>query len=58
MHLKSHPLLVLLALQHGEKTLMNTNVLLLRLDHPNTLLSHLVDDTEDVNNIVFSYPLE
>ena len=40
------------------QNLVNANVLLFSLDHPNTLLSHLVDDPEDVDDVVFADPLQ
>ena len=38
--------------------LVDANILLLSLDHPDTLLTHLVDDPEDVDNVVFANPLQ
>ena len=37
---------------------MDANVLLFSLDHPDSLLAHLVDDPEDVDNIIFANPLQ
>ena len=37
---------------------MDANVLLFSLDHPDTLLAHLVNDAEDVDNVVFADPLQ
>ena len=37
---------------------MDANVLLFSLDHPDSLLAHLVDDPEDVDNVVFANPLQ
>ena len=53
MHLHGEPLVVLLALQHAEQTLVDADVLLLRLDHPDPLFPHFVHDTEDVYHIKF-----
>ena len=33
--------------------LMDTDVLLLRLDHPNPLFPHFVHDTEDIYHVKF-----
>ena len=40
------------------QNLVNANVLLFSLDHPDALLPHLVDDPEDVDDIVFADPLQ
>ena len=37
---------------------MDANVLLFSLDHPDTLLAHLVNDAEDVDNVIFADPLQ
>ena len=44
---------VLAAFEDGEETLVDADVLLLRLHHPHALLPHLVDDAEDVDAVVF-----
>ena len=38
--------------------LVDANVLLFSLDHPDTLLAHLVNDAEDVDDVVFADPLQ
>ena len=38
--------------------LVNANVLLFSLNHPDTFLAHLVDDPEDVDHIVFADALQ
>lgn len=38
-----------LSLQNGQETLMNADILLLRLDHPNSLFPHRPDDPENIN---------
>ena len=43
--------LVLLSFEHREQALMDADVLLLRLHHPDSLLPHLVDDPEDVHRV-------
>ena len=37
---------------------MNANVLLFSLDHPDSLLAHLVDDPEDVDDVVLANSLQ
>ena len=46
--------LVFPALHDSQETLVDADVLLLRLDHPDSLLSHLVDDPEDVHAVVLT----
>ena len=58
MHLVRVTLVILLALQHGEQTLVDADVLLLRLHHPHPLLPHLVDDPEDVDHVVLPDALQ
>jgi hypothetical protein len=45
--------LVLAAFEDCKETLVDADVLLLRLHHPHALLPHLVDDAEDVDAVVF-----
>ena len=49
--------LVLAAFEDGKKALVDANVLLLSLHHPDPLLSHLVDDAEDVDTVVLAIEL-
>jgi len=42
---------ILLALQHGQEALMDADVLLLSLNHPDAFAPHLVDDAEDVDDV-------
>ena len=58
VHLMRMTLLVFFTLEHSEQALMDTNILLLCLHHPHSLLSHLEDNTENIYHIVFSYPLK
>lgn len=41
------------AFEDGQKTLVNANVLLLCLHHPNTFFSHGIHYTEDVNVVAY-----
>lgn len=43
--------LVVFALQNGQKALVNADVLLFRLDHPDPLFAHAPDDTENVDRV-------
>jgi len=49
--------LIFATLKHRQQTLMDANVLLLRLHHPDALLSHLVDDAENVDAVVLAVEL-
>ena len=40
------------------QNLVNANVLLFSLDHPDTFLAHLVDDAENVDYVVLSDSLQ
>ena len=44
--------LILTAFEDGKQALVDADVLLLSLDHPDSLLAHLVDDAEDVDAVV------
>lgn len=50
--------LTLIALQHRQQALVYTNVLLLRLNHPDPLLAHLVHNTKYVYHIGVVYALQ
>lgn len=39
----------ILSLQNGQETLMDADILLLRLNHPDPLFPHRPDDPEDIN---------
>jgi len=58
MHFVRVSLIVFLALQDRQKTLVNANVLLLSLHHPNSFFSHLVHNTKYVHHVVFSNSLK
>lgn len=48
----------ILALQHSQEALVDANILLLRLDHPNPLLPHRPDDPKDVDVFRYQYLLQ
>ena len=46
-----HGRVVLLALEDRQETLVDADVLLLGLDHPDSLLAHLEHDPVDVHHV-------
>ena len=49
--------LVFPAFQDRQQALVDADVLLLGLHHPDSLLAHLVDDAEDVDTVVLAIEL-
>lgn len=49
---------MLLSLQYSKQALMNANILLFSLNHPNSFFPHFINDSEDVNYIILPYALK